>query len=515
MKELSEFGGFVKTKVAASQMLLLGALLVLGTIPAHATFPGKNGQSTYVHTRHELRYRVIDLGTFGGHNSFTNGGSIVINSSGAVVGQAESAQSCPYLPDGVIAPPFKWQAGVMTELPRLQNGCGGFPLAINSYGLIVGLADTGVIDPLTGGPEVHAVVWKHDQIIDLGTLGGANSLAGSVNDRGQVVGVAQTADLDAFHFGGLIGLPATTQWRGFLWQGDAKQDLGTLGGSDSAVTGDLALNERGEIAGISFTDDIVNPLTGFPTLDSFLWKRGKKIDLGTLGGVFTDAFTINNRDQVVGFSDIAGDLEAHAFRWDRGRLRDLGTLGGTFSGGGWINDAGDVIGASTTVGDEAVRGFIWTHGVMTDLGTLDDDSCSDAFVINILGQVVGLSFTCGEDSSRGYVWKDGKMTDLNAFLPPGSELQLTAGKYINEWGMISASGIFPNGDEHAVILVPCFGNAAGCRSAREISGKSASKAVPLAASAIHPKLTHTDAIAGFRARRARRYTVTSHQQRPR
>lgn len=81
--------------------------------------------------------------------------------------------------------------------------------------------------------------------------------------------------------------------------------------------------------------------------------------------------------------------------------------------------------------------------------------------------------------------------------------------------LISASGIFPNGDEHAVILVPCFGNAAGCHSAREISGKSASKAVPLAASAIHPKLTHTDAIAGFRARRARRYTVTSHQQRPR
>jgi TolB protein len=39
---------FVKTKFAASQLVLLGALLVLGSIPAHATFPGKNGQITYV-----------------------------------------------------------------------------------------------------------------------------------------------------------------------------------------------------------------------------------------------------------------------------------------------------------------------------------------------------------------------------------------------------------------------------------------------------------------------------------
>jgi len=79
------------------------------------------------HRRHELRYRVIDLGTFGGHNSFTNGGSVVINGRGVVVGQAESAEPCPYIPDGVIAPPFEWQAGVMTELPRLPGGCGGFP----------------------------------------------------------------------------------------------------------------------------------------------------------------------------------------------------------------------------------------------------------------------------------------------------------------------------------------------------------------------------------------------------
>jgi len=37
------FGGFVKTKFADFQTLLLGILLVLGSIPAHATFPGKNG----------------------------------------------------------------------------------------------------------------------------------------------------------------------------------------------------------------------------------------------------------------------------------------------------------------------------------------------------------------------------------------------------------------------------------------------------------------------------------------
>ena len=46
-------------------------------------------------------------------------------------------------------------------------------------------------------------------------------------------------------------------------------------------------------------------------------------DLGTLGGTFGFAQGLNNRGQVVGFSDLSGDLANHAFLWDRGVLTDL------------------------------------------------------------------------------------------------------------------------------------------------------------------------------------------------
>jgi probable HAF family extracellular repeat protein len=199
-------------------------------------------------------------------------------------------------------------------------------------------------------------------------LGGNNSLANSVNNRGQVVGSAQNAIPDFSQFGALIGLLLSPQqWRGFVWQAGNMQEIGTLGGADSGGIGDVAINQRGQVGGISFTNDVVNPITQFPTLDTFLWQNGDFEDLGSLGGVFTSAFTMNDVGEITGFSDIAGDIETHAYLWRQGQMRDLGTLGGTFGGGGWLNSKGDVSGASTTAGDEFLRGFVWRNDRMTDL----------------------------------------------------------------------------------------------------------------------------------------------------
>ena len=61
------------------------------------------------------------------------------------------------------------------------------------------------------------------------------------------------------------------------------QDLGTLGGTYSGTS---AINERGQVVGLSTINSIPNPGTGIPTIDPFFWDGHKMIDIGSLGGTF-------------------------------------------------------------------------------------------------------------------------------------------------------------------------------------------------------------------------------------
>ena len=93
------------------------------------------------------------------------------------------------------------------------------------------------------------------------------------------------------------------------------------------------------------------------------------LDLGTLGGVYGAPAALNNRGQVAGNSDLAGDMTEHAFLWDReSGMKDLGTLGGVFSQADGLTDAGAVVGTSTLTGDQVFHAFLWKNGAMTDLG---------------------------------------------------------------------------------------------------------------------------------------------------
>jgi hypothetical protein len=84
------------------------------------------------------------------------------------------------------------------------------------------------------------------------------------------------------------------------------------------------------------------------------------------------------------------------------------------------------------------------------------DACSDAFLLNNRGQVIGPSYeSCDFQIVRGYLWDNGVIIDLNAFVPPDSALQLADPLFINDRGVIVVSGFLPNGNEHAVVLLPC------------------------------------------------------------
>jgi probable HAF family extracellular repeat protein len=257
------------------------------------------------------------------------------------------------------------------------------------------------------------------------------------------------------------------------------QNLGTLGGPESCA---LYTNERGQVTGNSYTNSTPNLRTGVPTVHPFLWENGTILDLGTLGGTEGNVFAINGRGQVVGQSNLTGDLTAHPFLWDRGSLTDLGTLGGSFGFADWINGAGDVVGGATNQNDQAFLAFVWRHGVMTNLATVAGDDCSLAQYINSEGQIVGSSFPCSGGSSHAFLWDSGSMIDLNTFVPPSANLLLTDALYINDHGEIAGNGVLPNGDQHAFLLIPCGEREEGCVDApldpAIVAKSQASGAVP-------------------------------------
>jgi probable HAF family extracellular repeat protein len=271
------------------------------------------GQDAVEQNQKAPRYKLVDLGTFGGRASYVNppwslGAPHQMNRRGVTVGSAAtsvpSAFGCPFCNglDGQVFNvfhAFKWSGGVLKDLGALPGELtNSVATSINAEGSVVGHSENGRIDPLTGTRELRAFLWSDGRIRSLGTFGGNHSFVGDINDHGQIVGYALNTTPDPFSWIGVfLGSSNSTQTRAFLWENGHKRDLGTLGGPD-AVAG--SVNERGEVIGISYTNSTPNLSTGLPTVAAFLWRRGKMIDLGNFGGRFTGITQINNRGQVIG-----------------------------------------------------------------------------------------------------------------------------------------------------------------------------------------------------------------------
>jgi probable HAF family extracellular repeat protein len=421
------------------------SLLVLGTAPAHATFT----------PRAAPRFIAIDLGTLGGPNSAPNTPGHSITESGIVVGSAETAALDPFPNDpGCLSSPchaghaFEWRNGHMTDLGAVHGYQSGL-VELNGAGVGVGSSETGRLDPLTGAPEAHAVISRHGRLFDLGTLGGHESWASSINDRGQVAGWAANKTRDRWaKF--LSPYPSATQWRATLWQGGKPRNLGTLGGPDSLGH---FVNQRGQVAGESFTNFKKNPATGLPTMDPFLWQHGVMKDLGTLGGTFGLTGWMNSRGEVVGGSDLPGDQANHPFLWNGHRLVDLGTLGGDNGVAFWISDSETVAGAADVPGSQAHHGFLWKNGTMQDLPPTGGAPCSNAYVVNARGQAVGNDTDCQGNSLAAVLWEHGAAYDLNTLIGR-FPVHLAEAFYISNRGQIACLGTLPNGDLRVVLLVP-------------------------------------------------------------
>ena len=175
-------------------------------------------------TDHAFLYKdgaMIDLSAVGSR-------AVGINNTGATIVQYSGGSA-------------RYDDGVVTELgPWKAN-------AINSTGQIVGIGYYDDQHNLAGNGSIsRAVLYENGNVIDLGVLPSeeyvfVGSEAFGLNDKGQVVGVSWTLPNGVN--------PAIKH--AFLWEeSTGMTDLGTLGGNESWAT---SINENGDIVGTSFT----------------------------------------------------------------------------------------------------------------------------------------------------------------------------------------------------------------------------------------------------------------------
>lgn len=301
-------------------------------------------------------------------------------------------------------------------------------LSINDSGQVVGSAQT------ADGRRRAFLFISGQPMVDLGTLGGLASEASAVNDAGQVTGSAQT--------------PGGTYHAFLAAAGQPMVDLGALAqGKDSHGS---AINEAGQVTGwAQIAGDPWSPT------HAILARAGEPmVDLGILaGGRESRAHAINDAGVVTGQATTdRGVLYEHAFVAKAGPpIVDLGTLGGPFSWGRAINDAGQITGYAYR-SDGKKRAFVVSAGQsMVDLGTLGGNF-SEGTAINSSGQVTGGSeIAAGPmpiQATHAFVARQGQsMEDLGTLGGSGSW-----GYAINDAGQVTGQSQTAEGHEHAFVV---------------------------------------------------------------
>lgn len=274
----------------------------------------------------------------------------------------------------------------------------------NELGLVVGISDTDEDNPLgeafscwpffaSGAPTgkiCNGFRWRNGAMTPLPAFpGGYDSYATAANNLGEVVGWAENGVHDA------TCVPAyqILQFRAVIWEpGGEMKELPPLPNTGDTTTAATAINDKGEVVGISGICDVA--VGRFSARHAVLWEHGVPIDLGSFGGVAWNTPTaINNEGTVVGFSDLPGDSD----------------------------------------GTANYQAFIWTRSTgMQTLPLLPGETRGAAFGINDKGQVVGLS-RAPTTSYHATLWQNGGVTDLNSVTQPGAPYLIYAND-INDRG---------------------------------------------------------------------------------
>ena len=227
--------------------------------------------------------------------------------------------------------------------------------AINDNGVIAGFSEH---HSTSSGNFTHSYISDgNTPIQDIGTLGGVTtySITGGINNSNQVVGFSSLDDNTMVH--------------AYLWEeATGMRDIG----AGNAVSGADDINNFGQVVGWS-------------DKGAFIWEENKGVTYIANGN---RAWAINDEGQVL----VSGS--SSAFIWEENKeVVDIGTLGGAYSQAYGINNDGVVVGTSANTRGRDTA-FIWTKGKISDLNQyVDADSgwlLQYANDINESGQIVGI-----------------------------------------------------------------------------------------------------------------------------
>jgi probable HAF family extracellular repeat protein len=275
---------------------------------------------------------------------------------------------------------FIWHAGTFTDLGALPGDDTTEATAVNDHGEVVGYSST---DTFPATPQ--AFVWRNGTMTDLGPSG-ESSVAGYLNDSGQIVGTVTSSSGDT---------------SAVVWQNGTMTTLPGLGGAYTDPTG---LNDRGEVVGYAGTASGQS--------EAVAWINGKIVELGS--GI---PLAVNDGGQVLVNAENASGSALQAYVWNHGTTTELPV--GTDANG--FNAEGQVVGYYAAGGTGSNVGFVWRDGTLTTLGTyspvaindrgqilayVDDNGLFDSVVLDH-GDTISLTPTDGDSAGVGYLSNSG------------------------------------------------------------------------------------------------------------
>lgn len=252
-------------------------------------------------------------------NQYGDSTAVAINNQGDITG---------YSVDKSRTVPFIIKRNILIQLGKQAEISSFVPYGINDDGTIIGTANT-------KKRLSHAFIWKNNQLIDLGTLGGDTSEPTAISNSGLIVGDAQ--------------LPRNAARHAFLWKHGFMNDLGVLAGDVSSVA--WAVNDNGQIVGSSVTSRNVTR--------AFLYEKGKMHSLESPNGCkLCMPWGLNNHGQIVGYYML--NKKSHACIWDHGHLFEIFDPQNrfVFRIARAINDRGDILCWGKAIHEKSGRSFI-------------------------------------------------------------------------------------------------------------------------------------------------------------